>query len=226
VAAHRGAHRAASENSVAAVERAIELGADMVEFDVRRSRDGILIARHDAEVDGTPVHSLAFDDLSGLLGTAPARVEDILSAGSGRVWFDIELKEAGYEDEVLDLAQATLLQGTFFLTSFLPEALLTLQGSDAVTGLLHEGACPAQTVASKVRACGADIFLPRVEDTNGDVIEAAAKEAIPVILWTVNDPAEMQHSLFDGRIAGIITDDPSTALAIRRGASVVTASET
>src|SRR4029077_18019646 len=59
VIAHRGAWGAdVPENSLAAFEQAIDLGADMIEFDVRRTRDRELIVFHDAEVAGAPVASL------------------------------------------------------------------------------------------------------------------------------------------------------------------------
>ena len=45
--AHRGASAEAAENTYAAILRAVELGADLVEVDVRRSRDGALVLMHD-----------------------------------------------------------------------------------------------------------------------------------------------------------------------------------
>jgi glycerophosphoryl diester phosphodiesterase len=51
VAAHRGAWGSAPENSLAAVAQAIDLGADIVELDVRATADGALILHHDATVD-------------------------------------------------------------------------------------------------------------------------------------------------------------------------------
>jgi glycerophosphoryl diester phosphodiesterase len=53
VTAHRGAHSDAPENSLAAVRRAIEMGVDIVELDVQRTRDGGLVLMHDATVDRT-----------------------------------------------------------------------------------------------------------------------------------------------------------------------------
>ncbi len=55
VLAHRGANRLAPENTVAAMARAVELGADGVELDVHRSADGQLVVRHDAD---TPLGAL------------------------------------------------------------------------------------------------------------------------------------------------------------------------
>ena len=44
--AHRGASREAPENTLAAFADFIEIGADMIEFDVRRSADGTLVVSH------------------------------------------------------------------------------------------------------------------------------------------------------------------------------------
>ncbi len=51
VIAHRGAHREAPENTLASLERAIEIGCDYVELDVRRTKDGALVIMHDNNVN-------------------------------------------------------------------------------------------------------------------------------------------------------------------------------
>jgi glycerophosphoryl diester phosphodiesterase len=51
--AHRGASSEVAENTLAALRRAVELGADMVEIDVRRSRDGALVLMHDSTLTRT-----------------------------------------------------------------------------------------------------------------------------------------------------------------------------
>lgn len=53
VIAHRGSHLIKPENSIAAIEEAIELGADYVEIDLRTSRDGHLVLLHNETVDHT-----------------------------------------------------------------------------------------------------------------------------------------------------------------------------
>ena len=52
LAGHRGASAQAEENTLAAFGRAIELGVPMVEFDVRRTRDGVLVIHHDPKIQG------------------------------------------------------------------------------------------------------------------------------------------------------------------------------
>jgi glycerophosphoryl diester phosphodiesterase len=51
VIAHRGAHNTVPENTLAALDKAIELGVDYVEIDVRRTKDGALVIMHDAGVN-------------------------------------------------------------------------------------------------------------------------------------------------------------------------------
>ena len=56
IIAHRGASALAThENSLEAFQIAIELGADLVEFDIRQTRDRKLIVFHDSHYMGTPV---------------------------------------------------------------------------------------------------------------------------------------------------------------------------
>lgn len=81
--AHRGASEAAPENTLAAVRRAVAFGADLVEVDVRRTRDGVLVLMHDASLRRTTNVVEVYPD------RAPWRVGDhtydelaLLDAGS------------------------------------------------------------------------------------------------------------------------------------------------
>nr|WP_218779802.1 glycerophosphodiester phosphodiesterase family protein [Hymenobacter crusticola] len=53
VVAHRGDWRNAPENSLLAIEYAIEKGVDVVEIDLKKSKDGVLILMHDQTIDRT-----------------------------------------------------------------------------------------------------------------------------------------------------------------------------
>lgn len=111
VVAHRACHRAAPghgfdnavpENSLAALERCVALGVDLVEIDVRRTRDGQLIVMHDAKVDRTTdgkgrVADLTLARIQALRlkdgqGEAPPTLEAFLVAARGRILVNIDLK--------------------------------------------------------------------------------------------------------------------------------------
>ena len=66
--AHRGASAELPENTPAAFERAIELGADFVEFDVHAAADGSLVVCHDPPVGGEPRLEEVVDQCAGRIG--------------------------------------------------------------------------------------------------------------------------------------------------------------
>jgi len=113
VVAHRACHRAAPshgfpravpENSLAALERCVALGVDLVEIDVRRSRDGQLVIMHDAKVNRTTtgkgrVANLTLAEIQALRlkgetgdAEAPPTLKAFLRAARGRILVNIDLK--------------------------------------------------------------------------------------------------------------------------------------
>ena len=71
VVAHRAAWKKAPENSRLAVEHAIEMGVDIVEIDIRRTKDGVFVLMHDESIDRTTngkgqVSAFTYEELSKL----------------------------------------------------------------------------------------------------------------------------------------------------------------
>jgi glycerophosphoryl diester phosphodiesterase len=83
---HRGANRYAPGNTIPAFEKAIRLGADFVEFDVRTTSDGKFYLLHDSTLDGKTTGK-------GPISTTPSSVIETLSAGVkfGRPFADVRL---------------------------------------------------------------------------------------------------------------------------------------
>ena len=106
IIAHRGAVSFAHENTLEAFEAAVQIGADAVEFDVRRTFDGVLVIHHDATLPGKRrlVANATYEELklSGARrGYHIPTLEETLHHLCGRIALDIELKEAGFEREGL-----------------------------------------------------------------------------------------------------------------------------
>ena len=79
VVGHRGAPRDEPENTLASFERAIRIGVDWIEFDLRKTRDGVLVVIHDETVDRTTngkglVRDMTFDELRELDAGRPLSV--------------------------------------------------------------------------------------------------------------------------------------------------------
>ena len=97
----RGFEQALPENSLSALERCVALGVDLVEIDVRRTRDGQLVVMHDAKVDRTTdgkgrVSDLTLERIQDLRlaggAEAPPTLEAMLAAARGRILVNIDLK--------------------------------------------------------------------------------------------------------------------------------------
>ncbi|MGZ8578333.1 MAG: glycerophosphodiester phosphodiesterase, partial [Actinomycetota bacterium] len=184
--AHRGASAEVPENTLAAFERAVEVGADAVEFDVRLTRDGVAVVMHDADVDRTTDgrglvrdHSLA--EVKGLraLGGAEGRdqevpsLEEALVALSGRVAVDIEIKNIPGEpdftpdgqavvDATLAALDATSFVGPVLVSSFNPFSLTRVRevAPGIPTGLLTEFSVDADAALAFATSQGYAWVLP------------------------------------------------------------------
>jgi glycerophosphoryl diester phosphodiesterase len=229
VIAHRGASARAPENTLSSISLALDLGADVVECDLRRTADGAIVLHHDKDVGGKSLKSLTYhqaqrQNARGSEGM-PLLV-DALKLFKNRAVIDLELKEAGYEDEILELVGSMLPRDRFICTSFLRGALLKIRKIDpAVTiGLIQKQTWPPFPLWQRFRVrraldwCeAADClwYLPHYSLLDDAVLKTARSKKISVAVWTVNDPATMDTFLADGRIAGLCTDRPDQALACR-----------
>ena len=229
VAAHRGVASGAAENTIAAFTNAIDVGADMIEFDVRRTRDGELIAFHDADVAGAPVSGLTRDDIAAAAGVRPPLLADVLRACAGRIRLDVELKEDGYVPDVMAVLRAGFDPERLVVTSFLPAVVAQAKESfpEAKTGLLVGDGGPLLDLPARLRELypvglarrvRADYLAPHYRLAGLGVLRRAAAAGLPCLLWTVNSPELIRRYAADPRVAVIITDVAAQAVAIVAGA--------
>jgi glycerophosphoryl diester phosphodiesterase len=124
VAHHRGASRYAPENTLPAYEKAIRLGADLVEFDIRTSRDGVPFLLHDGRLDRTttargPIRDHDAAEVARLdvgawfgrpfVGTPVPTLDDFLRAVVGRVELYVDAKDISPEALVAALRARGLI---------------------------------------------------------------------------------------------------------------------
>lgn len=162
--AHRGALLEQVENTLPAFTRALELGADGVELDVRLSADGEVVVFHDEDLSrlaGRPdrIASLTWAQLSAarlVRGARIPRLSDLLAVWPADKWLDVELKPGG---ERLSQATVAALAGreNTFLSSFDPRMLAHARASGwpHEMALLLERQSPAFLHAEGGREWGA-----------------------------------------------------------------------
>lgn len=120
LAAHRGAHLEAPENSMAAFRKAIDLGIDIIELDVRCTKDGQLVLMHDKTVNRTtngsgPVDSFTFAEIRQLRlkhkGQVTAEqiptLEEALLLAKGKILVDLDIKTAACIDAIIAAVEKT-----------------------------------------------------------------------------------------------------------------------
>ncbi len=122
VAAHRGAHNGNFENSIASTKNAIKLGVDIIEMDVRTTKDGHLVLMHDSKIDRTTTGTGKVEDLTlaeirkyklkapyGRISdeTVPT-FEEFLKVIKGKILVDIDMKT----DNAKGVVEAVLKTGT------------------------------------------------------------------------------------------------------------------
>lgn len=115
VIAHRSDWRHHPENSLAAMDSAIAMGVDMVEIDVQRTADGVLICNHDATLDRTTtgkgkIKEINYEQIKPLFlrtksGVTEHRIPTLAEAldlCKGRVLINID-KGYNYYDQILEM---------------------------------------------------------------------------------------------------------------------------
>ncbi len=98
---HRGFSAEYPDNSREGFEGAIAAGADLIETDIRESRDGVLVCVHDREVDGDNVEELTWKELSK---RSVLRLSDVLRIAKNRVGvlLDIKIRETEFPLRVFE----------------------------------------------------------------------------------------------------------------------------
>jgi glycerophosphoryl diester phosphodiesterase len=194
IVAHRGASSEAPENTLAAFEKAIELGADMIEFDVRRGTNGRLAISHD------PIREP---------GQQPT-LEDTLRLTQGRIQLDVELKEPGCERDAIDLLLGYFTRDEFCITSFLAATIRETRAIDPGirTGLIFDAW--NQSVRAACLSPDTDFLAAHYR-----LLDKAQEIGKPLFVWTVDDPVLIRTLFERPLVEALITNDPRQALALR-----------
>jgi glycerophosphoryl diester phosphodiesterase len=228
VIAHRGASKAAPENTIEAFGLAGRLGADAVELDVRRTRDGVLVVHHNPDLaDGRIIREV---DAAALPEHVP-HLGAALDACAG-MWVNVEIKNDPTEpdfdpsDEIADRTMELLLARgepeRWLISSFRIE---TVDRCRAIADAAGAAGAPIRTawltglvpddVVELLRSRGHVALHPWVKLLGRHVIDACHAAGIEVNTWTCDDPERMAE-LIDWGIDGICTNVPDTALAVLR----------
>jgi glycerophosphoryl diester phosphodiesterase len=229
VTAHRGHARAAPENTLSAMRKAIESGADYAEMDVQLTADGQVVLLHDRDLkrvagDSRRLDELSYDELRRLdvgswfdpafSGERVPTLAEVIDMCRGKIRLNIELKFFGPDrrlaQAVADIVREQACESDCLVTSLNYDALLEARRHDP---RLRTGLTVAHALGD-VSRLEVDALSVRADFLSDELLRAAHRLGKEIHVWTVNDPRQMTRLMNRG-VDNIITSDPDLAIRVR-----------
>jgi len=224
---HRGTRTIFDENTITAFEKAIEFGANCVEFDVRETKDGKLIILHDPTLDRTTnssglLKNLYYDEIKEFRtknhnDTIPL-LSEVLKILKGKTMFMIELKDDNIKEDILKIVNNhNLLEDCIFSGRNLQE-LGEIKSDYHNSRICYNITKGLGFNISKFLKFGRlkkfkikpDLISLRSNLITKEFIEICYKYKIKSLAWNFllyNDPIFQIKSLIDLGIDGILFDN-------------------
>jgi len=223
--AHRGANADAPENTMAAFQLALDLGADGIELDVMLSKDHELVVIHDDTVDRTTngsgsVQDLTLAELKALDAGNGERIptlDEVLTRFGGKFQINIELKNYStfFDSLPVDVAQLVSkhhMEDSVLISSFNPFNFPRFHR------LLPNVPIGMLTFPGKARFFAYRFFRynalnPYFKDVDEDLVQRYHAKGMNVNVWTVDEAADIRHMIKLG-VDIIITNNPKRAMTV------------
>ena len=229
VQAHRGASGYEYQNTIKAFDKAVELNSDAIELDIRKSKDNEIVVFHDPTYKDKHINDWNYLEL--LEETKKDNFEvplliDVLNLYKGKILLDIEIKEEGYEEEVVKMILSVLTYDEFNIRSFSEKTVRTIKELDKniYTILLIGVQYPKYGFFSrlaelfpraKVRRSKCDAVSPNYQLIRLWYVQRMHLIKKPVLAWTVNDEKIIRRMLHKAKVDGVVTNYPDIAIRIR-----------
>ncbi|MGZ0212991.1 MAG: glycerophosphodiester phosphodiesterase [Actinomycetales bacterium] len=234
IIAHRGASAYAPENTLAAFELAVDMGATKIELDVDVTRDGHLVVMHDPRVDRTTdgvgwVRDFTLAELRALkcdrgfegqfardVTYAPTLAEVLAFARERNVWVNIETKDftssfSAVNDRVAEEVVAH---------DWVDATLISSINHRAMAGFVRSYPQFATAIAfietfadlpGYARRCGATVLHPHFSLIDERFVAEAREHGLGINVWTVDDDATADRIL-DFDVDAIMTNRPDVGV--------------
>jgi len=236
--AHRGFNLDGLENSMAAFQAAVDLGYHFVETDAHGTRDGVAVALHDASLNRTTdmqgnVADLPWSEVkeAKIGGVEPVPLFEDLLATWPHLRVNVDVKATSGIEPIAAAIERTNAHDRVCVASFSAarrRATLKLLSRPVATsaGTSEAAAFWAKvTLGAKGGRSVGQVDALQVPTNVGPLrtlhkrqVDAAHKANTEVHVWTINDPAQMEH-LIDLGVDGLVSDraDLLKEVLIRRG---------
>jgi len=224
VVAHRGASGYAPETTLEAYRLAIRMGADFVEADIHRLRDGTLVAIHDADLTRTTngkgwVADLALAELKALdagswfndaypekarvqyAGLQVPTLQEVLDVvGASNAGLFIEIKDPDryppdLESSLLSLVRANRMEKRTRFLSFSERSIRKIKQLDASIATAFLRSAPGRDPVQAAIKIPADELGIRYQCVSQAMVDAAHRCGLLISVWTVDDEEDMKRMM-------------------------------
>ncbi|WP_238389845.1 glycerophosphodiester phosphodiesterase [Arenibacter aquaticus] len=220
VIGHRGAMGHETENTLASIQKAMDLGVDMIEIDVFKIKSGETVVFHDSDVKRLTdsvgsIEAFNFVDLQKLTLTGNHKIptlQDVLNLIDKKVQLNIELKGSNTADRVNFIMNYYIKEkgwsiDKFLISSFKWDELQTMrQLNSKVPIAILVGGDPLQAL-DIAKELGAVAINPSYKDLTLENTHEIKNAGYKIYPWTVNKPEDIKKIAQLG-VDGIITNFP------------------
>lgn len=221
---HRGAAALAPENTLSSLAVAVEAGVDVVELDVLTVDGGLLLGHSLREL---PTARATFDEALAALAPHPVGVHvDVKARDCEPAVVDAIVRHGLERRTYVSAFWPSVLQRFGEVAPWLPRALsypedrvgisrsralgpLTIAGASALRVALP------QRIGGMLARAGASIASLHYAVVSRRLVERCHATGVPVLVWTVDDPARMRRLEAIG-VDAIVSNDPEKLLATLR----------
>ena len=232
ITAHRGSSSGAPENTMAALEKAVEEMADRAEIDVQETADGVIVLCHDTSLKrvagvNKKVSDLTLEQIKKLdvgswfsseyQGEQIPTLEEVMEYAKGKIDLNIEIKNlgnsSGLPEKVIELVEKHEMQEQCVITS---TNRFYLKRVKAVNSEIRTGYIISAAYGNFYSDEFIDLISIRSSFVTERMIESAHEAGKAVHAWTVNGKVEMERLKQLG-VDDMITDRPVLAREILYG---------
>lgn len=210
------------ENTLRSVKKAVDLGADGVEFDVRRCKSGEIIIIHDNKVDRTTngkgyVKDFDLKELKKLdagRGEEIPTLEEMIDfikeinyKNKKQVKLIIELKEKDLEKDVAKIIEKDDFARSAIIISFYHQSIKNIKSLNKKisTGILFVG--NPINIVDLAKGVSADFLFPKFDYAGKNLVDTAHKNNLKVFVWNIDDIENLKKML-KLKVDGIASNKP------------------
>ncbi len=220
VIGHRGAMGHETENTLASIQKALDLGVDMIEIDVFKIKSGEIVVFHDERLErlsnaGGRIEEYNIFELNKVTLDGNHRIpmlQDVLKLIDNKVRLNIELKGSDTADRVNFIVNYYVKEKGWQLDNFLIssfkwdelKAIRELNPTIPIAVLTEDDPIKALSIAKDLNA---EAINPNFNKLNLEVVDKIKSEGLKVYTWTVNDSTDIR-AMKDLKVDGIITNFP------------------